>query len=153
MAIINDELYEEVQRRVAPYLIGNVMDRAKGILEFCSLRSEEEVKGLLGYINWAHDQHPNYLPESLKDTIQHDIDGRTDAGMIPRTSNYAKFYKPDAERTDSDTVECDSCQWQGPYDDAVPAKKLSERIDIGGTYTDVECPECGALCYPVSMKF
>jgi len=48
-------------------------------------------------------------------------------------------------------VKCDNCGWIGDYDEAKPAEKLSMRIDIGGTYTDVECPDedCGALCYPV----
>ena len=148
MAIINDELYAEVQRRVAPFLTGNVMDRAKAIIEFCEFRSEEEVKGLVGYLNWIGDTHGPALPR-VKETLQHDIDGRDDPGMSPRTYSYAQFYKPGAERADGPViVRCGNCQWQGAYKDAKPADRIAERIDLGGPYTDVECPDCGALAYP-----
>ena len=149
MAIINDELYAEVQRGVAPFLIGNVMDRAKAIIEFCELRSEEEVKGLVGYLNWIGDTHGPALPK-VKETLQHDIDGRDDPGMSPRTCSYAQFYRPKAERSEPNvSLKCDNCAWRGPYDNARPAHNIAERIDLGGPYTDVECPDCGALAYPV----
>ena len=149
MAIINDELYAEVQRRVAPYLTGNVMDRAKAILEFCSVRSEEEVKGLLGFLNWVADHPSSMTRDQVRGTMAHDINGMHDDLMSPKSFSYAKFYKPETERSrPSVTVKCDNCEWQGPYGDAVPARDIAERIDLGGPYTDVECPDCGALAYP-----
>ena len=32
------------------------------------------------------------------------------------------------------------------------AADLYERLDIGCPYTDVECPECGELCYPKALE-
>ena len=46
-------------------------------------------------------------------------------------------------------VQCDNCQWTGDHGEANMAKKLWERMEPGGIYTDVECPECGALAFPL----
>lgn len=147
MAIINDELYAEVQRRVAPFLIGNVMDRAKALIEFCSLREIDDVKGLLGMLNWLND-NPDQFDEVIG-SIRHDIDGRADAGMLPRSGSYTKFYLTQAERNNAPVfMRCDNCSWRGRYENANRAKHIAERIDLGGSYTDVECPDCGALVYP-----
>ncbi len=49
-------------------------------------------------------------------------------------------------------MQCDMCGDKQPYATLPKAKDLHERLDLGGPYTDVECPECGALCYPVEEK-
>ena len=44
---------------------------------------------------------------------------------------------------------CDGCGHEDFRDSLPPAKDLFERIEFGGVYTDRECPECHALCYPI----
>lgn len=44
--------------------------------------------------------------------------------------------------------KCDNCGFKAMYNELPLAKRLEERLDVGGMYTDVECPKCGALCYP-----
>lgn len=51
-----------------------------------------------------------------------------------------------------DLCRCDNCGFEAKHDDLPEAKKLSMRLEPGGTYTDVECPECGALCFPVEKE-
>lgn len=42
---------------------------------------------------------------------------------------------------------CDNCGHQARHSDLPKAKDLELRLDPGGEKTDVECPECGCLCY------
>ena len=44
-------------------------------------------------------------------------------------------------------MKCGNCEWQGGYREANPAQRLHWRLALGDIYTDVECPECGALAY------
>lgn len=44
---------------------------------------------------------------------------------------------------------CDNCGEEWYDSQLVPAKSLSERVDPGGPMPSGECPDCGALCYPV----
>jgi predicted RNA-binding Zn-ribbon protein involved in translation (DUF1610 family) len=44
--------------------------------------------------------------------------------------------------------ECQGCGKVLDYDDCPVARHISERLYIGDPYTDAECPDCGALCYP-----
>ena len=44
--------------------------------------------------------------------------------------------------------QCQNCGYENTRDALPHAKDLSQRIEIGDPFTDVECPECGALCYP-----
>lgn len=52
--------------------------------------------------------------------------------------------------------ECDDCDWIGPESDLrcelgdIP--DLCERLDPGGVVPSGECPECGALAYPVKKS-
>lgn len=48
--------------------------------------------------------------------------------------------------------KCDGCGKIREYEDFVAAQDLFERIDVGGIFTDVECPDCGALAYPVMSR-
>lgn len=43
---------------------------------------------------------------------------------------------------------CDNCGQQAARSELTPAKDLFSRLEPGGIFTDVECPDCGALCYP-----
>ena len=59
------------------------------------------------------------------------------------------------------TMKCDNCGRIAPqtYSDQpngawhyAGEESLSDfvsRFDVGGIYTDAECPDCGALAYPV----
>ena len=48
--------------------------------------------------------------------------------------------------------KCQSCDHNHEDFDHFPtAKNLSERLDQGAPYTELECPKCGALVYPVEV--
>lgn len=49
------------------------------------------------------------------------------------------------------TYECADCGRQAPASELPDAKDLSLRMEPGDTYTDKECPDCGALCFPVEV--
>ena len=51
--------------------------------------------------------------------------------------------------TEKLNMKCDGCGLVADYEDLTPARDLSMRLTVGGLYSDVECPECGALCFPV----
>jgi hypothetical protein len=42
---------------------------------------------------------------------------------------------------------CQNCTWKGEYEDATPARDVDLRHEMGDTFSDIECPDCGALCY------
>lgn len=43
--------------------------------------------------------------------------------------------------------QCANCGFKAKYEDLPPAKDVYERLGMGDTYSDVECPKCGALCF------
>ncbi|TXI09401.1 MAG: hypothetical protein E6Q76_05710 [Rhizobium sp.] len=43
---------------------------------------------------------------------------------------------------------CDNCHFRADADDMNEAKDLLMRLDVGGIFTDRECPKCGALAFP-----
>lgn len=45
--------------------------------------------------------------------------------------------------------ECDNCAFQGEDHRFKPARDISERIMPGMIYTNLECPHCGGLAYPL----
>lgn len=45
-------------------------------------------------------------------------------------------------------LTCANCDWEGTDEQTKPASDIEERHTIGCIYSDQECPECGALCYP-----
>ena len=49
-------------------------------------------------------------------------------------------------------VECQNCSWKGTEDKCKPAKDVECRHELGDIFSDIECPKCGALCYPVNPK-
>jgi hypothetical protein len=49
----------------------------------------------------------------------------------------------------NDPYQCENCERVAERDDLPSALLISERMEPGDTYTDVECRECGALCFPV----
>jgi predicted nucleic-acid-binding Zn-ribbon protein len=48
--------------------------------------------------------------------------------------------------------ECDNCGFTAQYERLPQAQDLSMRLTVGGLYTDVECPKCGCLCFPIKPK-
>jgi hypothetical protein len=44
---------------------------------------------------------------------------------------------------------CDDCGRVHSDETLVPAQRLSERVGPGGPTPSGECPDCGALCYPI----
>jgi|TARA_B100002003_G_C13967483_1_gene468334 hypothetical protein len=59
--------------------------------------------------------------------------------LIPKGEEMKKF-------------KCDDCGMVGNEDEFPEAKDILLRMEVGGTYTDKECPECGALAYPVDKR-
>lgn len=47
--------------------------------------------------------------------------------------------------------QCNNCEHTDDYRSLPQARDLLERFEPGETYTDVECPQCGALCFPVDV--
>lgn len=47
---------------------------------------------------------------------------------------------------------CDDCGYTADVNEFPMAKRLFERLLPGYTYTDVECPKCGALAFPVEEE-
>lgn len=45
-------------------------------------------------------------------------------------------------------LTCDCCDYAAEADDLPDAEDLTQRLEYGCPYTNKECPECGALCYP-----
>ena len=50
---------------------------------------------------------------------------------------------------DGKTHVCDNCQKTWEDEELAEIHDPVERIDPGGVVPSGECPECGALCYPV----
>lgn len=46
--------------------------------------------------------------------------------------------------------KCDNCGREAGYETLPRAKNIEKRHEIGGIYSDVECPECHALCFPLT---
>lgn len=68
----------------------------------------------------------------------------------------AAFYGDDPDRLGSRTAagsnKCDNCDWVGPTTDLNEIQDYFQRVDEGGEVPSGECPECGALAYPVSKS-
>jgi hypothetical protein len=45
--------------------------------------------------------------------------------------------------------QCGNCEHTDEYRALPEARDLLDRLELGETYTDVECPQCGALCFSV----
>lgn len=48
---------------------------------------------------------------------------------------------------------CDDCGQLAPGENMDDAKNLLSRLEVGGTYTNKECPECGALAFPLEQMW
>lgn len=62
-----------------------------------------------------------------------------------------KYIRTDLLREENIFV-CENCDHEDHYDNLPVAKNLESRLEPGDIYTDVECPKCGALCYPKEKK-
>jgi hypothetical protein len=47
---------------------------------------------------------------------------------------------------------CDNCNWEGGAEELKPIRDLASRLDPGGVVPSGECPECGALAYPIKAR-
>lgn len=47
---------------------------------------------------------------------------------------------------------CDNCEMICQVSELEPMADLLERIEPGGTVPSGQCPECGALAYPVALS-
>ncbi|QQS15261.1 MAG: hypothetical protein IPK81_14080 [Rhodospirillales bacterium] len=44
--------------------------------------------------------------------------------------------------------ECQNCDWHGAEDATREARDVAQRHEEGDTFSDRECPKCGALVFP-----
>jgi hypothetical protein len=51
---------------------------------------------------------------------------------------------------DPDRHVCDNCDWQGMTEELDPISDYFERVKGGMIAPSGQCPECGALCYPLN---
>ena len=49
-------------------------------------------------------------------------------------------------------VECQNCRTFLEDSECREAKDLLERHSFGDIFSDLECPKCGALCYPIDWE-
>ncbi|MCS3660074.1 putative RNA-binding Zn-ribbon protein involved in translation (DUF1610 family) [Salinibacter ruber] len=83
-----------------------------------------------------------------KDTVPIEVEGRQyRVGLLAVDTDGQAPTKENPYR-DTARYECDSCGHESWRAFLPAAKDLRQRIAPGGTYTDRECPECGALMYP-----
>lgn len=76
--------------------------------------------------------------QKLNENLQKANESKTQVTTIPTTRDWVDV-----------VCQCDGCGFTANYDDLPPAVDLSMRLSVGGVYSDVECPKCGALCFPV----
>lgn len=50
-------------------------------------------------------------------------------------------------------IRCDNCEWTGLETDAREIEEYFQRVTPGCTTPSAQCPECGALCYPVEKPW
>ncbi len=48
----------------------------------------------------------------------------------------------------SELFKCQNCSKVWPYHTLPKAKDILQRHEPGDMFSDVECPDCGALCFP-----
>lgn len=48
--------------------------------------------------------------------------------------------------------ECQNCGHTAAEDKMAPAKDITLRFLPGDTFSDLECPKCGAICLPVNRR-
>jgi len=53
---------------------------------------------------------------------------------------------------DKEQYECGDCGHRDTRDFFPLAEDLFQRLTVGDIFTDVECPECGALAHPVEVS-
>lgn len=83
-----------------------------------------------------------------KDSQNADEYNGNDGGSICETCLEAKGDTP----ATSELYKCDNCDIEAHPDSLNEAKDMFQRLTVGGIYTDKECLECGALCFPIDTK-
>lgn len=76
-----------------------------------------------------------------------------DLASIPRDEAKEAFQDEgdmyEMDQTEPSLFRCDGCGSVLHREMTLPARDLYQRLDVGGIYTDRECPRCHALAYPV----
>ena len=54
--------------------------------------------------------------------------------------------------TNMDKLKCDNCGREGDEDAFKDAADILQRHSMGDTFSDKECPDCGALAFPVPAE-
>lgn len=85
---INQAIVNSVPR-IARILNADVRVVTMFILEYAKTHGDESILGLNGFLNYA--EKSNLDKEEVFCTISHDLHGRLDKLMLPRTYDYAQF--------------------------------------------------------------
>ncbi len=49
-------------------------------------------------------------------------------------------------------VKCQNCGWVGSDEECAEAEDVEQRHEVGDVFSNLECPRCDALCYPLRKK-
>jgi hypothetical protein len=64
----------------------------KMLIEFMELKGEEALQALAGFYLYALDNIKDYN-KAIVSTFAHDLGGRNDEWMLPRSDNYLKYWE------------------------------------------------------------
>lgn len=102
------------------------------------------------FIVYHHDEEDRRLVEvtGTFDYCQGYYDGfsQTTSGISAVDGDTAQEL---ANRIASSNHECANCGGAWEDGDLQPVRDYFERVEPGGTVPSGECPDCGALCFPV----
>ena len=64
------------------------------------------------------------------------------------TGRTVRHHRVTGDTVTAAAIRCQDCNYTAPYEEFRPARDITLRHDIGDTYSDRECPLCGALACP-----
>lgn len=69
------------------------------LMEFQDIHGDEAVQGLAGFYCYAIDKIGGRKgSEAIQETFRHDLYGRKEKGMLPRSADYIGFWRKELER-------------------------------------------------------
>lgn len=82
------------------------MDWVCLLMDFQQKKGDDALKALAGFYLWVikntgvdcRIQTEEEQTRALKSTFAHDLNGRNDEGMLPRSDNYLKFWNEEVEK-------------------------------------------------------
>lgn len=69
----------------------NCIDSGIALWEYRDTHGNAALKAIAGYVKWARENEK--VEDEIIMTIAHDVGGRNDKLMLPRTFSYLEFYE------------------------------------------------------------